>query len=245
MASSPSNSLLLNTYRLCLVLPLVWAITSYGAWLVKGCRPFLPFLSDFDIMQPEGTIFTFGATLQGLALLALLLQVHRLQHLRIQRWKIEPGWAKLNHFSLLPGGISTLSCIGLAWVPWNDYLELHRNLALAVFGAGVFWGASSCLLSWRFGKQQPRFRHALRLRLLASTTALACLGGLLWCMTTVFARPDFDREAYLARTYVDEVFCHNTYDPLLNMGAVFEWLLIGALFFAIATLRQELEPDGF
>lgn len=242
MASTASDNRLLNTYRLCLFLPLVWAIGSYVSWVAKGCRPFLPFLSDFDIMQPEGTIFTLGASLQGIALLALLLQLHGHQQRRIHQWGLEARWAKLNHASLIPGGISTLCCIALAWAPWNDYTALHRNLALAVFSSGLLWGGASCLLTWRFGRQQPRFRRALNKRILASVIAAFSLGGLLYCMTTVLGAPGFDRVTYVARTYDDAIFCHNTFDPLLTIGAVCEWLLIGSLFVAIASLRDELSP---
>lgn len=242
MTSAASDNRLLATYRLCLFLPLVWAIGSYASWLAKGCRPFMPFLSDFDIMQPEGTIFTLGATLQGLALMALLIQLHKHQQQRIQQWGLEARWETLNHASLIPGGIATMSCIGLAWAPWNDYTALHRNLALAVFSAGLLWGAASCLLTWRFGQQQSRFQDALRKRVFASVVAALSLGGLLYCMTTVLGAADFDRPAYIARTYDDSIFCHNTFNPLLNVGAVCEWLLVGCLIFAIATLREELGP---
>jgi hypothetical protein len=238
---APDNRLLL-TYRLCLLLPLIWAIGSYATWVAKGCRPFMPFLSDFDIMQPEGTIFSLGATLQGLALMALLIQLHSHQLRRIRRWGLEGRWEMVNHAGLVPGGIATLSCIGLAWAPWNDYTALHRNLALAVFSSGVLWGAASCLLTWRLGQKQVRFQRALRKRVLASIGAALCLGGLLYCMTTVLGAADFDRPAYIARTYDDSIFCHNTFDPLLNVGAVCEWILIGCLLVAIATLREEINP---
>ena len=118
----------------------------------------MPFLSDFDIMEPEATLFTLGVTVQGVALVALLLQFQWHQHRRISAWKLDRPWVWLNTLSTLPGLVTTLSCVALGWAPWNTYVDLHRDLAYGIFVGGVLWGAVTCLLTWRFSKIDPNFR---------------------------------------------------------------------------------------
>jgi hypothetical protein len=193
-------------------------------------------------MQPEGTIFSLGATLQGLALTALLVQLYAHQAERIRRWNIEPLWARINQWSLVPGLIATGSSVALAWLPWNDYLVLHRNLALGIFIGGALCGFSTCLLSWRFGKIDQTIQVYLRWRILGSIVVLLALIGLLTLTVSVFGAADFDRETYLARTYNDALFCHSHYDQKLNVAAVCEWVLLGGLMAVIATVKGELGP---
>ena len=62
-----------------IVIPVIWWGLSYFFWLERGCRPFLPFISDFDLFAPEDTIFTVGVSLTALVLLIRVLQLYLTQ----------------------------------------------------------------------------------------------------------------------------------------------------------------------
>ena len=42
-----------------------WMILCYIAWVASGCKPFMPFISDFDLFEPGDTMFSLGTFLIG------------------------------------------------------------------------------------------------------------------------------------------------------------------------------------
>lgn len=224
----------------CVVWALLWVAGCYAAWIGKGCRPFMPFLSDFDTMMPESMIFTAGASLQGMLMAVLLLgfQHHQRSHLT---WAgASPRWQRLHHMSFWPGLIAAASCTGLAWAPWNTLTVLHRIFAYGIFFGGLLWGACSAMVTWRLARGRAAYTRYLHARLALSVIALTMLTSMSAISWRVFSAPEFDHARYVARSLDAEDFCRFPFDPVLNGAAACEWGLLAALIGVIWTLRGDL-----
>ena len=229
------------SYRSSLLLPLIWAVGSYGSWIEKGCRPFLPFVSDLDILQPESTIFTVGMTLQGLSLFVLLVFFQQQHALIIKQLQLGKRWTRLQQLSFLPGFVATVSCVGLAWAAWNTHIIQHRNLAYGIFFGGVLWAGFSSLLTWKISQTVTAVQWYFRLRLVGFVLASVLLLTFLYMLSVVFGAADFMIEEYIARTFDQEHFCWYSFNEKMNWAALFEWLFVTCLFFIIFTLNGEFD----
>lgn len=235
----------LQLHLACVLWPLVWVPACYAAWVGKGCRAFMPFLSDFDTMMPESALFTLGASVQGLLMLALVLGFQAHQHAQLRHRDTPRVGLLLHRISAVPGVLAAVSCTGLAWAPWNTSSTLHRVFAYQIFGGGLLWGVCAALGTWLVARGDRVHLRALATRLAWSTLGLASLLSMSAITGRVFTSPTFDHEAYIARSFDTADFCRAAYDPSFAWAALCEWLLLLALLGGIWTLRADLrKPVG-
>ncbi len=229
-------------HRSSIIIPLLWWGLCYLFWIQRGCRPFLPFLSDFDLQEPEDTIFTVGVSLTCLILLVRMLQLYLSQSDQIMTLGLAPRWSLLNRFSLIPGTIGILSMAWLAQVPWNDDLLLHSGLADAIFGGGVLWCVCATALTWRRAREKPSLKRGLRWRLAGSGMAAVGLLG----MRQTLAQATADSGSYNIRERIllshDDplTHCSDALSTAMNLAAAFEWLMIFGILFVTWTFASDL-----
>ena len=75
-------------FILTLISCFVTLFVSYSSWIIKGCRVFMPFISDMDLYQPEDTIFSAGGTLAGLFVLITLSDICWIKRSEIKRYSL-------------------------------------------------------------------------------------------------------------------------------------------------------------
>jgi hypothetical protein len=228
-------------HRLSIAIPLTWWISCYTSWILKGCRPWLPYISEFDMWEPEDTIFTVGVCLTVAILSVRVLQIYAAQHLQLTVHQLDIRWRYLLHVTLMPALIGLLSAAGLAFAPWNEHIDLHRHLANGIFYCGVAWCISATTITWRLTRVLPQLRDGLRWRIAGSLVAACGLLGMTQTVGRVIDSPDYDQAARIQYTIESPMaYCSESYSALMDAGAAFEWVLILAILFVTWTFSSEL-----
>ena len=231
----------------CLWIPVIWWSICYAIWLSRGCKPFLPLISEFDSWNPESTVFTTGVTITAMTMLLRIVQLHQMQKNKIAKLQLTRKWSTLNHLTLMPGLIAILSVGALAHVPWNREIVLHMKLAKAIFEWGTLWCVLMTCLSWKFTEQEPLLLKALKLRFIGSAlTAIGLIGITLTAVPIFRNNPGYIAQRIEMSLTEPMLFCTHSPKPEMTQGAAFEWLLvIGMLFVSWtfnADLRQKHSP---
>ena len=73
---------------------------SYLSWIIKGCRAYMPFISDMDLYQPEDTIFSVGGTFAGFFVLVTLFDIFWIKRREIEKYSLPIYINLLNYISL-------------------------------------------------------------------------------------------------------------------------------------------------
>lgn len=144
-----------NLFRSCGVKPqlMLWlavlwwlAISAYcfHSWLSKGCRFYMPFISDMGLKAHLPVVFLVGTTVEGLLLGLWLLwstiaRCNILKTLRLRLFILE--------FLCAIAGIACVTgTFFIGFVPWDTYSYSHFACASAVFWGGCFYSFFTCLL---------------------------------------------------------------------------------------------------
>lgn len=109
---------------------------SYALWVVQGCMPFLPCISDLAGGQ-SGTLFMWGVTFAALLLMPTWFDYYYM--LKVDLNTEGCHWICFHKLLLAFGVYVSLCIIGVALNPWDERMVLHLLCASGLFcGGGVF-----------------------------------------------------------------------------------------------------------
>lgn len=126
----------------------VWwsAVLGYGylMWLLKGCRAYMPFISDMGLVGHIPVVFTLGTMVEGflLGLWLLWATIARCNLLKMLRLR----FFLLEFFCALTGLMVVVGTFFIGLFPWDVYSYLHFACACCVFWGGCFYSFFTCLL---------------------------------------------------------------------------------------------------
>ncbi|MBT60108.1 MAG: hypothetical protein CMA63_00965 [Euryarchaeota archaeon] len=227
---------------LMVVFTMVWLIAGYATWLMNGCKAYMPFISDFDLYEPGDTIFTIGTFVSGFLVFWIIMEIHSMNMKRITEGQHHNIWHGLNHLAVFPGLIGAFSCIRIGSVPWDTDGPMHGHYAFDIFNNGVYWCLIVTAVTARIWWNHNKFRTVLGLRFFAALSAFVGLFQMISYQQQVWG-PNFDWDSYNAMTSDMLAFCTSTSDPLLNIAAVWEYVLVFGILGTILSFLPEVIFD--
>lgn len=213
---------------------------SYCIWLAEGCRPFMPFVSDFG-GGPSRHLFGMGMFTGALLLTPSWFDYHHSTKVTLQ-----PDGTPRFDGPLLPGGRlhralpvcgvwCSVSTAGVALNPWSVRLLQHMVWATGIFVGAVVFSVVATALGRRRG---------LPWRKSAVMVAFAVISAIPMCYfvgANIIDDAGMEPNAQLAYVrssmhvmrYDFAAYCRGEdgsmhEDPRVNMGALFEWCLLGS-----------------
>ena len=208
----------------------------YLIWVLKGCRPWLPFISDLDLSQPEATIFSLLGTVCPIFVSAgmyshFLGRVAHLDHCSSHRI-----WWILEYITIGLGLGCCAAVIAIVHLTWTDHLVLHGLLATLFFYGGTAWVVTLSIGTWHSSKSNINLVSILKLRTVFALSALIGLVGMITHISIYFGSSSFSVQEYVALGRDVEHFCRTSLHPSINTTAAFEWLLVFSIISVITTL---------
>eukprot|EP00928_Gymnodinium_smaydae_P035603 TRINITY_DN25023_c0_g1_i1.p1 TRINITY_DN25023_c0_g1~~TRINITY_DN25023_c0_g1_i1.p1 ORF type:complete len:270 (+),score=22.56 TRINITY_DN25023_c0_g1_i1:45-854(+) len=216
-------------------------IVSYLLWLSQGCRPFLPFISDFHGGQSE-PFFTWGMTICAILLIPSWIDYYHASKRGLQtnyrRWRF------CHMLVLCLGILISISIIGVALNPWHERVDLHMYAAYGVFFSGSAWMVVDSLLWYVRGRSFKRF------------SSLAMVALVSMAMGSVYSTRGWDNlrrneeKASLEMLGSDFLgYCQGGEGSLhkewyINATALCEWLLVGSAIITTA-VKMHLELQSW
>ncbi len=70
-----------------------WMILCYIAWVASGCKPFMPFISDFDLFEPGDTMFSLGTFLTTITVVWIMIEIQLFNRERLLEKDAHFVWA--------------------------------------------------------------------------------------------------------------------------------------------------------
>ena len=215
---------------------------SYFSWIIKGCRAFMPFISDMDLYQPEDTIFSVGGTLAGLFVLITLSDICWIKRSEIKRYSLSNFVNLMNYVALIPGALAAVSVMLLVNTPWNVNEPLHITIANNIFYGGAAWGILISMVSWRLNKVNPNKSNILYWRAFSAFFAgfslvmmMRTFGNIDWSFYSEIDRMEYANSGKL---------CHSEYLVGAPVAAAYEWLLILGILGVIITFWNDLNYNA-
>ena len=196
-------------------------VVCYFSWVLDGCDPFVPFISDTDTNPASSWAFTIGFTLIG----ALTIP------LSIQFYNVRRSWAEQNHgsrietmnlLSAISVAVSGISIIWISYTPWHEQMELHMLQARVIFGGLIIWALLSTVISLRMTERDARFSSLYQTRRSWTVFSLICLLGLAISVYS-YAGASLSIPAGHMDTVLD---CNDLGHPSLSLAAFFEWSMV-------------------
>lgn len=218
----------------------LWLAAGYITWIMNGCKAYMPFISDFDLYEPGDTIFTVGTFVTGYLVFWIIMEIHSMNMKRIQSAGYHTIWHGVNHLAVFPGLIGAFSCIRIGSVPWDTDGPMHGHYAFDIFTFGVYWCLLITAVTIRIWLNHPRFRKLIGLRIFAALSAFVGLFQLIATQSQVWGE-DFDWDAYNALTADMMSFCTSSPYPMLNVSAVWEYVLVFGILGTILSFLPEVD----
>lgn len=210
-------------------------VGSYVLWLHEGCKPFLPWVSDFaglPLFQP--------CTI----LASILLIPSWFDYWHATKCHLvtsQKRWRRL-HSSLPCMGVwCSGSLIGVAANPWDVRFHMHMMFAACFFDGGIVFALATCLVDHRRGLATRRTLLAVCIAMFALVFMIFFIsrglregGNSMVFHSLALMRHDF-------RAYCEGPPGTIHHNENVNFAAASEWVLIGTLLLvAFVKLYQEL-----
>mmetsp|Transcript_56279 Transcript_56279/g.150413 ORF Transcript_56279/g.150413 Transcript_56279/m.150413 type:complete len:269 (-) Transcript_56279:57-863(-) len=223
------------------IITLTWSL-SYILWLVQGCRPFLPFVSDFA-GGDSGPLFLVGLTATALVLLPTWFD-----HFWATRRSLDKHhapWRCMHRVLPFLGVCLNLSVVSIALNPWDIRMHIHLMSADGYFYGGIALVAVITVMEYRRGFR-PHYTLAL---LILTVVSLVCM---IVFLSRGFAQEwhGSPKEALQSMQLMRDdfpLYCKGEPGTLhsnraVNTGAFYEWLLIASIgIVAFLKLHTELQ----
>ena len=217
MASSKLEKLV----KITVAIQVITLLLCYLSWVLDGCDPFIPFISDTDTNPASSWAFTIGFTLTGALTLPLSTQFYNAR----RRWAEQnngSGIENMNLLSAISVAISGMSIIWISYTPWHEQMELHMVQARVIFGGLIIWALLSTVISLRMFERNIRFSSLYRTRRSWTVFSLICLLGLVISVYS-YAGTSLSIPAGHMDTVLE---CSDLGHPSLSVAAFFEWLMV-------------------
>ena len=229
----------LRAVQLFTAVTLFWLFGCYVSWVASGCRPYMPFISDFDLYEPGDTLFTVGLTLTSLLVVWVMIELQLHNREGLYGVGAHWGWHVVNHAAILPGMVGAYSALMLARTPWDVDGFMHGTYAFEIFYKGIYWCVLVNVVTVRIHWRSSSLRTIMLAR---ATPCIAAIVGL-WRMVvnqvTVWTE-DFDWGAWNAAAEDMMAFCSTSSYPALDRAALWEFVLVLGIVFTVQSFVLDL-----
>ena len=196
-------------------------VVCYFSWVLDGCDPFIPFISDTDTNPASSWAFTIGFTLTGVLTIPLSIKFYNVR----RRWAEQNHKSRIETLNLLSAisvAVSGIFIIWISYTPWHEQMELHMLQARVIFGGLIIWALMSTVISLRMSERDERFSSLSRTRRSWTVFSLMCLLGL---AISVYSYAGVSLS--IPAGHMDTVLeCSDLGHPSLSLAAFFEWSMV-------------------
>ena len=203
------------------VIQVITLVVCYFSWVLDGCDPFVPFISDTDTNPASSWAFTIGFTLIGALTIPLSIQFYNVR----RRWAEQNHGSRIETMNLLSAisvAVSGISIIWISYTPWHEQMELHMLQARVIFGGLIIWALLSTVISLRMTERDARFSSLYQTRRSWTVFSLICLLGLAISVYS-YAGASLSIPAGQMDTVLE---CNDLGHPSLSLAAFFEWSMV-------------------
>ena len=196
-------------------------VVCYFSWVLDGCDPFIPFISDTDTNPASSWAFTIGFTLTGVLTIPLSIKFYNVR----RRWAEQNHKSRIETLNLLSAisvAVSGIFIIWISYTPWHEQMELHMLQARVIFGGLMIWALLSTVISLRMSERDERFSSLSQTRRSWTVFSLICLLGL---AISVYSYAGVSLS--IPAGHMDTVLeCNDLGHPSLSLAAFFEWSMV-------------------
>ena len=218
-----------------------WMILCYIAWVASGCKPFMPYISDFDLFEPGDTLFSLGTFLTTVTVVWVMVEIQLFNRERLMEKEANFVWHILNHAALLPGMVAAYSTFMVGQTPWDVNGYLHGTYAITIFRLGIVWCVMACIVTARIHWGTPLLRKILLARGIPAVAAIVGLWQMLKNQASVWTE-DFDWDAWNQSPSDMMEFCTSRQYPALEIAAAWEFVLCLGIVFTVVSFLLDLQP---
>ncbi|MEC9174225.1 MAG: hypothetical protein VX804_04060 [Candidatus Thermoplasmatota archaeon] len=222
---------------------LCWMILCYIAWVASGCKPFMPFISDFDLFEPGDTMFSFGTFLTTVTVVWIMIEIQLFNRERLFEKGAHLVWQIINHAALLPGMVAAYCTYMVGQTPWDVDGYMHGTYAITIFRLGIMWCVMACIVTARIHWGSPTLRKILVARLTPSVAAIIGLWQMLSNQASVWTE-DFDWDNWNSSPTDMMEFCTSREYPALEIAAAWEFVLCLGIVFTVTSFLLDLQPPS-
>lgn len=222
---------------------LSWMILCYIAWVASGCKPFMPFISDFDLFEPGDTMFSFGTFLTTVTVVWIMIEIQLFNRERLFEKGAHLVWQIINHAALLPGMVAAYCTYMVGQTPWDVDGYMHGTYAITIFRLGIMWCVMACIVTARIHWGSPTLRKILVARLTPSAAAIIGLWQMLSNQASVWTE-DFDWDNWNSSPTDMMEFCTSREYPALEIAAAWEFVLCLGIVFTVTSFLLDLQPPS-
>jgi len=218
------------------LVPSITVVTCYGMWLVRGCSPFMPFISDLGMHGGMRFLFCGGLAVTAVFQANTNIDVWYVRCCSIQCTRNKTLLQMINCLSAMTGLVIALGIACLGFFPWDIALGPHLLCARAIFFGGTGWACYNLAWQWKMLRLSKARKCVQFASVVLSVTSLV-----LMTYYIVLAREKGVNIAILLdKAYSNfDVYCRDKHFDELSMAAVFEWLLISSLVGSVTTLQAD------
>ena len=235
-ASSPARNWVRLVFLAAVGVPLATLGVCYLIMVAMGhSQPYMPFISDLDLFEPEDTIFTVGVAISGAAIMVVLVALFGHKRAAMAAAGLGRAWRILNLAALPVGLLAAGSSLLLGFVPWPENGPLHGFLARNIFYGGVAWCLIHLLVEWRLGREVPLYHEQLKRRALPVAAAFIGLVGFLFFSAKAFAQPEAAFVDLPNLALSPDTYTAGALSSWWDLAALFEWLMILGMIATLAT----------
>ena len=207
--------------KIAVVIQVITLVVCYFSWVLDGCDPFIPFISDTDTNPASGWAFTIGFTLTGALTIPLSIKFYNVR----RRWAEQNHGSRIETLNLLSAisvAVSGIFIIWISYTPWHEQMELHMLQARVIFGGLMIWALLSTVISLRMSERDERFSSLSQTRRSWTVFSLMCLLGL---AISVYSYAGVSLS--IPAGHMDTVLeCNDLGHPSLSLAAFFEWSMV-------------------
>ena len=218
-------------------------ILCYIAWVASGCKPFMPFISDFDLFEPGDTMFSFGTFLTTVTVVWIMIEIQLFNRERLFEKGAHLVWQIINHAALLPGMVAAYCTYMVGQTPWDVDGYMHGTYAITIFRLGIMWCVMACIVTARIHWGSPTLRKILVARLTPSAAAIIGLWQMLSNQASVWTE-DFDWDNWNSSPTDMMEFCTSREYPALEIAAAWEFVLCLGIVFTVTSFLLDLQPPS-
>ena len=232
-----SNQSIRNSIKASIIIQLATLAACYVTWVLDGCDPYMPFISDTDTNPASSPYFTLGFTLTGLSLCIIAWQMYKVRSEWIESNSLGTKPRMLNTFSANLGIISGLFIILIAYTPWDENLSLHLLQARVIFASSIAWAILSTMLAKVMQVNDIRFEQVFKARRDRTVfTVVCCALMALNVVRYVGLGDSASLELSHFVSYVGTVeICTDLSISEMSLAALFEWGMVLGLISVVHT----------
>ena len=198
---------LLNFFLLTAFLSMILA---YIIGVMNGNHEaWLPFISELDESSPEGTLWTFGLTIAGVASIPIWMKLYGKWDRELRSSNAGEKWLRFNLLIFVMAQIATVSLIWCVNLPFNKYPIPHVATAAVYFWLVLGLGTIAIFVVRKIDNYP---KDLIRVRLALNLTGYASM-----ILMGVFIPQEITQGMQL-----DPNHAHNIH----SISALFEWLMV-------------------